>query len=313
MTSDSRPPEPSSAASVPPGEGPSRRQALLQRALSTTVLWSGVIAGIVWGNAWVWFIVVGLLSLLGVREYLRMLGPTMPQRFRWVAMIGSALYLGLWDWHLWKGGSTQPGLHDGVLVVGLLLGSLLIQFNRPVAERRTLENVTNLVFSVLYAVFLFHFLIRVLFVEGAGDGGKPPGHWYALLLLAVTKCTDMGAFLVGSWLGRSKMAPHISPKKTWEGFCGAILFALLVGLAIWWPLREEMTLLGLTEVLVLAPVLGVAAVLGDLGESVLKRSLMVKDSGRTIPGIGGVLDLIDSICFTAPVLYFALIWLQQRG
>lgn len=301
------------ASAPPPDSARSKRRAFLHRTLSTTVLWAGVIAGIGWGNSLVWFLVAGLLSLLGVREYLRMLGPTMPQRFRWVAMIGSAGYLAAWDWHLAQGGSTVPGLHDGVLVVGVLLGSLLIQFNRPVSERRTLENVTNLVFSVLYAVFLFHFMIRILFIAGVGDEARPPGHWYALLLLAVTKGTDMGAFLVGSWLGRHKMAPHISPKKTWEGFSGAILFALLVGLGIYWPLRGQMSLLSLGHVLALAPLLGIAAVLGDLAESVLKRSLLVKDSGKTIPGIGGVLDLIDSICFTAPVMYFYLLVLQQRG
>ena len=103
------------------------------------------------------------------------------------------------------------------------------------------------------------------------------------------------------------MIPHISPGKTWQGLGGGFLFALIAGCGLFALLPEDLAVLGSwPTVIALSLVLGALAVVGDLAESVLKRSIGVKDSGNTLPGIGGMLDLIDSLCFTAPALYFFL-------
>src|SRR5690606_2800777 len=138
---------------------------------------------------------------------------------------------------------------------------------------------------------------RVLFLP------ETSGSYYLLYLLAVTKFTDMGAYVVGTLCGKHKLIPHISPGKTWQGLGGAILGALVASFLMYFAFAENIELLSLPHILILPILLGVAAVIGDLAESVLKRCLEVKDSGNMLPGIGGALDLIDSLCFTAPLLF----------
>jgi phosphatidate cytidylyltransferase len=120
----------------------------------------------------------------------------------------------------------------------------------------------------------------------------------------------MGAYITGSLIGRHKMIPHISPAKTWEGFAGALFFAQLAACGLYALLPEQLAALhSWPHVIALGFLLAILAVIGDLAESVVKRSLHAKDSGNMLPGIGGGLDLIDSICFTAPALYFYLVWI----
>jgi phosphatidate cytidylyltransferase len=127
-----------------------------------------------------------------------------------------------------------------------------------------------------------------------------------LWLIVVTKFSDMGAYLTGSLIGKHPLVPHISPKKTWEGFFGALAFSAAGGCALVALLPNKLQHLNLVHAGVLGVGLGFAAVVGDLAESIIKRSTDVKDSGSLLPGIGGALDLIDSILFTAPLMFFYL-------
>jgi phosphatidate cytidylyltransferase len=116
----------------------------------------------------------------------------------------------------------------------------------------------------------------------------------------------MGAYLTGMAIGRHPLIPHISPKKTWEGFFGALAFSLLASLGLFKLMPGHLTALTWTHAVVLGLLLGFAAVIGDLAESIVKRSTGAKDSGGLLPGIGGALDLIDSLLFTAPLMFFYL-------
>jgi phosphatidate cytidylyltransferase len=127
-----------------------------------------------------------------------------------------------------------------------------------------------------------------------------------LWLILVTKFSDMGAYLTGSLIGKHPLVPHISPKKTWEGFFGALVFSVLGGFLLLWLIPEKLSVLRPFDAVALGLVLGFAAIVGDLAESIIKRSADVKDSGNFLPGIGGALDLIDSLLFTAPLLFFYL-------
>jgi phosphatidate cytidylyltransferase len=129
----------------------------------------------------------------------------------------------------------------------------------------------------------------------------------------VTKFSDVGAYVVGSLIGRHKMIPRISPGKTWEGFVGAIVTSLVISIALTQAMGERMQALSFTSSIVLGLLLPLISVVGDLAESVIKRDASIKDSGQTIPGIGGALDLIDSILFTAPVLYVYLQFTMAAG
>jgi phosphatidate cytidylyltransferase len=116
----------------------------------------------------------------------------------------------------------------------------------------------------------------------------------------------MGAYAVGSLIGRHKMIPRISPGKTWEGFAGAILASTLASLAFNALAQDRLAGMNWLHAVVLGVLLSTSAVVGDLIESLFKREAGVKDSGRFFPGIGGILDLLDSILFNAPLMYLYL-------
>lgn len=135
------------------------------------------------------------------------------------------------------------------------------------------------------------------------------GFFLLVWIIAVAKFTDVGALLIGTWFGRHRMAPLLSPKKTWEGFAGGLGAAVIISCAFIASFAGQLPP-GLTVLhgLWMALPIAVAGVLADLLESALKREAGVKDSGRIIPGIGGCFDLTDSALFAMPVGY-ALLWL----
>ncbi len=135
----------------------------------------------------------------------------------------------------------------------------------------------------------------------------PQGQQWLLVLLAANFATDTGAYAVGRLLGRHLMAPAISPKKTWEGAAGGIAFGALAGALL--PLVLGLHLQPAGRALVAAG-LPVAALVGDLLESAIKRQLGVKDMSHLLPGHGGLLDRLDSLLLTGPLLYWLLRWFQ---
>ena len=131
------------------------------------------------------------------------------------------------------------------------------------------------------------------------------GFWAVMTVLFTVFAADTGAFFVGRTLGRHRMSPTISPNKSWEGFVGGVLAAVGVAFVILYRDREEF--LSIPESLVLGLVIALAAVLGDLFESAIKRDLEVKDSGRVLGGHGGMLDRLDSLLWAGPAAYFTIL------
>jgi phosphatidate cytidylyltransferase len=132
------------------------------------------------------------------------------------------------------------------------------------------------------------------------------GQYYLLYFILLTKFSDMGAYVVGSLIGRHKMIPRISPGKTWEGFAGAILVSTGASLVFVHFLGGHMAGMNINHAIVLGIILSSTAVIGDLIESLFKRECGAKDSGNVLPGIGGILDLLDSLLFNAPIMYLYL-------
>ena len=194
--------------------------------------------------------------------------------------------------------------------VAVLLFFLLTVFARQMFARlrhdEPLQTMAYTLFGLLYVLWLFNFTTKIVYLTPPLSNGVLTGQFYVLYLIAVTKFADMGAYLTGSAIGRHLMVPHISAKKTWEGFFGAIGFALFCSLALFKLMPGHLSVLTWTHATILGLLLGFAAVIGDLAESIIKRSTGVKDSGNLLPGIGGALDLLDSLLFTAPLLFFYL-------
>ena len=134
-------------------------------------------------------------------------------------------------------------------------------------------------------------------------GGEQGLEW-VVLLLVVTFSTDTGAFFVGKAIGKRPLAPSISPNKTWEGAIGGFLAAILAAFIAAWALDIDA---GLPLIAILGALMGVVGQLGDLFESKLKRLAGVKESGRLLPGHGGVLDRLDSIVFNLALVYYFVI------
>jgi phosphatidate cytidylyltransferase len=131
----------------------------------------------------------------------------------------------------------------------------------------------------------------------------PDGSRRVLAFLILTVCSDVGGYFAGITIGRHLMAPGISPKKTWEGFGGSALFCLLGG-AIGVPVLLHGAI---WQGLVLGAAALAAATLGDLAESMMKRDLGIKDMGRVLPGHGGILDRIDAMLITVPIIWLLLL------
>jgi phosphatidate cytidylyltransferase len=149
-------------------------------------------------------------------------------------------------------------------------------------------------FVILYPGLLTGFVGALKSYEAVYDGTK-----LVMVLFALVWVNDAGAFFAGSALGKRKLAPRISPNKTWEGTIGGFAASVLLGLVI-----AALSRFTAGQGLLLGVILGVIGPLGDLAESALKRGAGVKDSGALLPGHGGVLDRIDSVIVCAPLLYY---------
>ncbi len=190
-----------------------------------------------------------------------------------------------------------------VLAVGAVL-FFLIHFK---GVSNALLHVAVEFFGVCYVAVPLSFMLAILYPTSL-TGMSWDGRWWLVYLILVTKVTDVAAYFVGRLWGRIKLAPLLSPKKTVEGavagFLCAVLFSVLMGL-LGNMASSSLFHLPFLASIILGMCIGVAGQVGDLAESLLKRDAVVKDS-NDLPGLGGVLDMVDSLLLTAPIVYFYL-------
>lgn len=192
----------------------------------------------------------------------------------------------------------------GAVAVCALLVLLWCAGTRRSVAHASIDAIATLSFP-LYVGGAFACLISLrgltpIYVSATGGLSLPAGVWWVITALAGTWVFDSGAYFVGRSFGRHKMAPVISPKKSWEGLGGGFIAVVPATFLLTHPLHlPGPASFGLSLIIT------VAAVLGDLGESWLKRWTRVKDSGRLMPGHGGLLDRIDSVTLVAFAVYLA--------
>jgi phosphatidate cytidylyltransferase len=177
--------------------------------------------------------------------------------------------------------------------------TLLLPFSYQIFRNRVnvaFLSVASTLLGTVYIGWAFGYhLILLRNISGAGKG-------LIFFLLVIIWIGDTAAYLFGKWFGKHKLRPKISPGKTIEGTIAGLVFGALGGLGVWSFLLQD--ILSLPHTLILGILLGMVGQLGDLSESVIKRSADVKDSGDLIPGHGGLLDRCDSLIFSAPMLYY---------
>ena len=205
--------------------------------------------------------------------------------------------------------SSFFGWHGVPQIVFFL--SILILFASNFYERKgAVLNLAVSSFGLLYIALPIGMILAILSGAFTSDGRM----WTAYLLVT-TKISDMGGYFGGNLWGRRKLAPKISPGKTWEGACVGLVLSLLASF-FFHLLGEEFPSLQFhlssLEWVLLGLILGTVGQFSDLSESLLKRDANLKDSNR-LPGVGGVLDSLDSLLFNAPILYFYLFVMQNAG
>lgn len=285
----------------------SKAKVFRARLTSTLIIWAIVTAVFVSGNPWAFFGLIAFLSLTGAGEFRGLFKNFPGVGCRNLGLVvGSIVMLSL-GVSLVNGEDTRPDFNWEIFgLVITLLGGFCWRFRDGIEKRDSVDAVGDGLLAYFYVPILFGaFTLRLMVLPDVDSA--VPGAWLILMMCASAKFTDMGAYITGSLIGKNKMAPHLSPAKTWEGFFGAHVFAQLGAWGTWALAGDALAWIPGMHVAIIGVLMGFSSVTGDLAESVLKRSLNVKDSGNWMPGIGGILDLIDSLCFAAPVLYFYLI------
>ena len=250
-----------------------------------------------------------LAAIMAFEFYALMTAAGIPNFNRYGILGCVALVLVTWCVGYYRG---IDGSWDSIVLFLIVIGIFLRQFPQK-HNPAPLQTIGGTLFGVLYIGLLWNFMGKLILFGRPIDfpGIYWPGRWLLLYAVFAAKFTDIGAYLIGSMFGRHKLIPRISPAKSWEGVFGGMAIGTLVGTLLVWGLESSaypLSSLGLTPLraIPLGLFLSVCAVVGDLVESFFKRAATVKDSGGTVPGMGGTLDVLDSILFTAPGVYLFL-------
>ncbi len=292
-------------------------RSMAKRLFSTLLLWGIVAAVLLSGQV---LLVVGtviVLTVLGAVEYVMITRSTPGHKRRLGSFAIAVIYL-LWlAYDLVSTNNNDEIIHkqndfspEMICLLLTLFVAFLMTLWKEIRGMDSINAVATNVLGFIYIPILFGgFMMRLAFLPPVTAVSSPEisGVWLLLFVAIVTKFTDMGAYLTGTLFGSTKMIKHISPGKTWEGTIGSFAVAQGGAFGVWFLAGDRLDWMGAWwNILILGVLISIAAIIGDLAESILKRSVETKDSGGMLPGIGGVLDLIDSICFAAPVAYFYL-------
>ncbi len=287
---------------------PGKAKVFVRRLITSLVLWTVVLAALFSGNKFVsdyiFLLIMIFLATTGLAEFYGLVDKRDLVCFKGWGILGGVLLMAGTFFNLTGqlgtyGTPSRVNDFETSFLILFVLGLCLRQFFSRSSTAGLLAISTTL-FGLMYVPWLLNFIQKINFFPGV------QGHYYLLYFVLITKFSDTGAYSVGSLFGRHKMIPRISPGKTWEGFAGAILVSTLASLIFVHFLGYHLAGMNWQHAIALGVILGTAAVVGDLIESLFKREAGVKDSGSLFPGIGGILDLLDSLLFNAPIMYLYL-------
>jgi phosphatidate cytidylyltransferase len=273
---------------------------------------------LLYAGGWVLGVPLALIAALGAGEVFRFAECRGVRPLRWLGMLSAASVV--------VAAVLRPGFTE---LAPWVLGGLALLIPLALAaalwvrgtDRAPLASVSVTVFGALYAGLPLAFLVLLHALPGRfGWGTLRPSAWAGLLAvllpLAATMVGDAVAYFAGSAWGRRKLFPSVSPAKSWVGAVTGVMGAAVGGVA--WLAIARASLPGLPvegfgTAAALGAALGVGAIVGDLGESMLKREAGLKDSGRLFPGHGGVLDRLDALVYTIPMAYALLRLLEMTA
>lgn len=267
----------------------------MQRIVTAFILVVGLLVVVKRTPSWVFEILFGLVICIGVMEAYELLRG---KGFRPCRVQGMLATLAL----VWMVSSLAPPVWKELPLVAAIILILV----SPLFIRKHPEEMLASSMSTLFPVFCFAYMLSYVIAIQILPGET--GEDLLLLLFICVTFSDSGAFLVGTRFGKHRMAPGVSPKKSWEGAAGGLAAAVGGALvAHFWFFQS----LPLAHAILLGLLLGGMGILGDLAESMLKRATGSKDSSGLLPGHGGVLDRVDSLIFSAPVLYYYFLFFLE--
>jgi len=257
---------------------------MLKQRLITALWGLPLITTVIWfGEPW-FTIVIASLGLLAAYEFYRIVSTQQVRALTYLGLIWTLLFI--ISPHFGYAAATP------LLLTSLVMISLIYMLSRKTVEGAYTGCVWTIA-GVLYIGWLLSYLVALR--------GLDAGRYWVFLALFVTFASDSSAYFIGRAWGKHRLAPHISPGKTWEGAVAGALGAIIISLGL-------VKLFGLPlsygQVILLGLLVSVFAQLGDLVESLFKRNMSIKESGNFFPGHGGILDRIDSAAFAAVVVYY---------
>ena len=262
--------------------------------LVTAAVGIPVLALVVWLGGPVFTVVVAVVAAIGAFEVCEMARSRGESPSR-VAAVTVTVVLVLSSLVLTTNPSTPK--YAPLLAASIVIGILVLIFLYAPIQQRL--RTRGLGLTLAAAVYPGALLAHAPLLRGGDEGLE-----WVVFLIAVTFVTDTGAFFVGKAVGKRQLAPTISPGKTWEGAIGGFLSAVVAALVAAWALGIDVSV---PVIVALGVLMGVVGQAGDLFESKLKRLAGVKESGRLLPGHGGVLDRVDSIVFNLALVYYFVI------
>ena len=294
---------------------------MLKRIATAVVLIPIVLALILRAPVWILALVAGIVALLTIHEFLKLTEAYGVRPISWPThLFAGLLFIVL----AIGGGSDTPLLSSAKFLVVLAFTAAIAPFIFLTRAMRN-ENLQSGYPAAAASVFAFTYIALPMgmLVQLRQQWA---GAFFLLYLLLVVWAGDIFAYFVGKSIGRHLMAPRISPKKTWEGAAASLAASVAVGWLLFHyalPISSALLRFGLIQrrdglfaleqpamgpILLLTIALNIAAQLGDLVESLIKRGAGAKDSGAILPGHGGMLDRIDALLFAAPVLWYYAAW-----
>ncbi len=253
-------------------------------SIAVSLLLLGLIFGTINTAPLLFFGFIWIVIMIGIREITAAYGKGGIDLPDYVLMIAATVLL-VATWN----GNTQGLAVSAGLMIPILMFTLLV-----ISQKDFIKRSTSAVFITFYLAVLGGFILLL--------ANHPDGATRIFALVALIACNDTFAYISGVLIGKHKIAPSISPKKSWEGLIGGAIAAVIGGAAIFHSLFETAWYVGA----LIGVMTVVTATCGDLIESAIKRDLAIKDMSNLLPGHGGIMDRLDSALFTAPAVWFAI-------
>lgn len=269
---------------------------LKQRVITAVVLAVLFLGGLFFLSVTGFALAIGVVVMLAGWEWANLSGLTAQwQRLLYAAVVGGSVALAAWYTGFLPAGELQTGPLQVLLLAACTWWAVALLWVQGYPSSALLWGHSIIKMLMGFLVLVPTWLALVFLRD------QPAGEWLILLVMVMVACADIGAYFTGKAFGRRKLAPAVSPGKSWEGFWGGFACCLLLAVIVGCVFGG-----GWLTLAIIAPA-SLASVLGDLLESMVKRQRGIKDSSQLLPGHGGILDRVDSITAAAPVFALAVL------